>query len=371
MTSYIQNRGGTLTSQWFQYSPGGPLQDLDSVPTITIEVLGGSVIVGPTTTGVVHAAVGTYTYNWDGVGALGDYLVIWNGLSGGNPFQANEIVSLVGETTAGSVGPCNWDINPACCSDFWATLTGPMQAQATDYAAMVLWASTGRQFGACELTVRPCGRFCENNTAGWFWDYGTWVPYIYAGVWYNCACGSFDGCRLCRPRCQVYLPGPVQAITQVMVDGSIVDPSTYRVDDSVWLVRTGLDTSGNANCWPFRQDYNEAGNATPTTGNHTMQVTYNRGTPPPNALLAAAGTLACEYAKACMGQACQLPGRITSVARQGISVNMVDVDTLIKSGLTGIVSVDNIIRALNPNGLKGRTRMYSPDLPVTRMQTYP
>lgn len=368
MTTFVQNRGGTLVSQWFQFSPNGPLQDLDANPTITITVLGGAIVVGPTAVGVVHAGTGIYTYTWDGIGAVDQYVVTWNGLSGGNPFQTSEIVNLIGQAISGSVGPCNWDISTSCCSD-WSTFSSQLQAQATDYATLVLWSATGRQFGECELTVRPCGRWCNEGSipgfAGWWWDYGTWTPYIFQGTWYNCACGFGFGCRTCSPDCQVYLPGPVQTITEVKVDGSVVDPSTYRVDDQVWLVRTGKDVNNNPNCWPWRQDYNS-----PTTAANTMQVSYTRGTPPPNALLAAAGTLACEYAKACAGQECRLPGRVINVARQGISVNMVDVDTLLKSGLTGIPEVDNVIRALNPNGLKGRTRFYSPDSPVTRMTTF-
>lgn len=365
MTTFVQNTGGTLPSQWFQFSPNGPLQDLDANPTITITELGGPTVVGPTSVGVVHAALGTYTYLWNGIAPAGQYLVVWNGLSGGNPFQADEIVTLLAPSAAGTIGPCNWEINTGCCTDFWSTLTDALKLQAANYATMVLWSATGRQFGACEMTVRPCGRWCENQS-GWWWDNGTWMPYIFNGLWYNCACGIGPGCQRCEPRCQVYLPGPVHEVTQVLVDGAVVDPATYRVDDQVWLVRTGVDGTGQHNCWPYRQDFSEA-----TTDAHTFQVTYSKGNAPPAALLTAAGTLACEYAKACMGQECRLPGRITSVARQGVSVNMVDVDTLIKSGLTGIIEVDNIIRALNPGLLHGRTRMYSPDLPVTRMQTWP
>ena len=369
MTTFIQNRGGSLLSEWFQFQPNGPLQDLDANPTITITLVGGAIVVGPTSVGVVHAGTGIYTYTWNGVGAAGQYVVTWNGLSGGNPFQATEIVNLIEPSTIGTTGPCSWDISTLCCSD-WDTFSPSLQAQATDYATLVLWSATGRQYGACELTVRPCGRWCADwsggiaGMAGWWWDYGTWIPYIFNGVWYNCACGFGSGCQTCRPDCQVYLPGPVQTISEVTVDGVVIDPATYRVDDQVWLVRTGKDVNGQQNCWPWRQDYNVDPPAT-----NTFQVTYTRGTPPPNALLGAAGTLACEYAKACSDQDCRLPGRVINVARQGISVNMVDVDTLLKSGLTGIPEVDNVIRALNPNGLKGRTRFYSPDSPINRMRT--
>lgn len=256
------------------------------------------------------------------------------------------------------MGPCNWSISSVCCED-WATYTPELQAQATAYATLVLWAATGRQYGLCTRIVRPCGRQCDGNGSGMYWDAGTWIPYIFNGVWRNCACGM--GLCSCAARCQIYLPGPVASVSQVLVDGVIIDPATYRVDDNVWLTRIG-----SANCWPLRQNYD-----LPTTQVDTMQVTYARGTPIPTALLAAAGTLACEYAKACLGAACRLPSRVASVARQGVSVTMVDVDTLLRANLTGIAEVDQVIASLNPNSLKGRTRMYSPDLPVTRTTTYP
>jgi hypothetical protein len=50
-------------------------------------------------------------------------------------------------------------------------------------------------------------------------------------------------------------------------------------------------------------------------------------------------------------------------------VSLQDIDTLLRDGFTGITSVDSIIQALNPFRLKGRTRMYSPDVPVDRIIT--
>lgn len=366
MATYIQNRGGVLLSEWFQNSgPGAPLQNLDANPTITIQELGGPIVVGPTSVGVVHAATGIYTYDWNGVGDAGQYLVTWNGLSGGNPFQAIEVDDLLTAASAGTVGPCAWDLSSVCC-DGWDALSSQIRAQSTDYATLVLWSATGRQFGQCEITVRPCGRWCGDGNGGVWWDYGTWVPYISQGLWYNCSCGFGDNCQSCRPKCQVYLPGPVTGISQVLLDGVIVDPATYRVDDQAWLVRTGTASDGSPNCWPYKQDYSK-----PTTAATTMQVTMTRGQAPPSALLAAAGMLACEYAKACQGLACRLPGRVTSVTRQGVSVNMTDVDMLLRHQLTGIKEVDDVIIALNPTGLRGRTRFFSPESPVNRMTTWP
>lgn len=258
--------------------------------------------------------------------------------------------------------PCNWDLTQVCCAD-WGTFSPTVQAAATAAATLVLWAATGRQFGLCENTVRPCGRFvgsCPDNRWGWWLNgSGTWLPYIDTeGVWRNCGCG-FSGCG-CQPDCQVYLPGPVDSVSSVYQNSFLVDPTAYRVDDGHWLVRTDGD------CWPDCVDLNRD-----LPGENVFQVTYLRGTPIPPALLAAAGIYACEWAKACTGGNCRLPGRVSSIVRQGVSVSLVDTDTLLNRGLTGLLEVDQVIVALNPRRLPYRLRVWSPDRPNPRTVTSP
>lgn len=215
------------------------------------------------------------------------------------------------------------------------------QLRATNYATYIMWAATGRRYGLCDVTVRPCGLDRKCGSCGsWNW-YGGWMrPYILDGLWRNCECGG--GCD-CKPRCQVKLPSPVANVTQVMVDGVIIATSAWRVDDNQWLVRT------DGNCWPECQDYNVD---VPATG--TMQVTYQRGNPVPQAVLDAAATLACEFGKACAGEACRLPNRMTTLTRQGVSVSFADFDQLLNRGLTGIAEIDQVIVADNPYALKAR-----------------
>lgn len=261
--------------------------------------------------------------------------------------------------------PCSWEINTLCV-DGWDDLSAELREQATSYATLVLWSATGRRFGLCEITVRPCGRMCTNceQTGVWYDMYGgTWMPYIWNGVWKNCWCGAEAGCCTCDPHCQVYLPGPVDSIVTVTVNGESLPASGggYFVLDQQFLIR--VDTT---ECWPMCSDQNLA-----PGDSEAFEVVYRRGTPLPPALETAAGTLAGEYVKACQGQPCRLPGRVASIARQGVNVNMVDVNELLSMGLTGILEVDQIIVALNPNRLKGRTRFYSPDLQVGRQVTWP
>jgi hypothetical protein len=265
-------------------------------------------------------------------------------------------------------GPCTWpDVGDQLCCEDWDTFSPALQVQAATYAKMVLWAATGRQYGLCELTVRPCGRFCENcGYNGWYYDgLGTWVPYIWNGEWHNCWCGNNGpgGCCTCSPDCQVYLPGPVYSVTSVTVDGASLNVTggDIFVLDQQWLVRT--DTTA---CWPLCADQNLA----PGDVN-AFEVTYLRGLPVPDALANAYAALSCEYAKACLGLPCRLPGRVSSISRQGVSISMTDVNELLKYGFTGLWEVDAVIRSINPQGLVGRTRYYSPDLPDPRQVTFP
>jgi hypothetical protein len=271
-------------------------------------------------------------------------------------------IDLDGVSAAGgaTVGPCGWTIPDPLCCDEWETLDPAVQSSARDYAALILWAATGRQFGLCEVTVRPCGmRPCADGTLDFFgmgWSGGTWTPYVWNGTWYNCPC---VGLCCCEPRCQIRLMGPVDSIVEVLIGGIAVDPATYRVDDQHWLVRTAGE------CWPFCADMDT------DDGANVLEVTYVRGTTPPPALLRAASTLACEWGKACTGGDCRLSNRVTSIARQGISIEMASPDEFLDDGLTGLWEVDSVIKALNPYRRKERGRILAPELNVPRMVTSP
>lgn len=368
-TSLVAYTGGPLILQVTLYD-GGPLTDLSATPTITITSLAdGGVVVGPTTSGVLHPTTGTYVYNWSASVSGGIYLAVWEGtLVSGAAMQSSELINVYAPTTA-TVGPCEWTIDTGCCSD-WDTYSTEVKQAATDYATTVLWAATGRRFGLCTKVVRPCGRQCSDETGGnvygWWWSDGVWLPYIFDGVWRNCWCGcnGLAGCCGCNVDCQVYLEGPVNSIISVTVDGETIDPNTYRVDNGVWLVRTHDES--DEDCWPQFQNFNKS------SGEGTFVVSYLKGLAVPTALQRAAGELACEYAKACVGAVCRLPGRVTNLARQGVSISMVEVDVLLEKGLTGIATVDQVIRTFNPYGLTSPMRIASPDFPEkTRIQTWP
>lgn len=247
-------------------------------------------------------------------------------------------------------GPCDWNVvvSDDCCPS-WSTLDPDVQARSIRLATKVIWAATGRRYGVCDAVIRPCGTDRRCGECG-SWDFfGGWMrPLLLDGLWRNCLCGC--ECT-CAPHCQITLPGWVDTVTQVMVNGVIIAPSSWRVDNHTWLVRTDGD------CWPRCQDYNVD---SPADG--TMVVSYGVGQPVPEDILDITAMLACEFAKACAAdKGCRLPGRLQTLTRQGITVSNVDIDTVLKYGLTGITEIDMVIMADNPYGLKQKNFLYSYD----------
>lgn len=260
----------------------------------------------------------------------------------------------------GPTAPCGWTIDTSCCAE-WSTYSNTVRDRATSWATEILYYLSGRQFGACEITVRPCGTGCRYY-GGWMTypviadGIGTiFTPFIRDGSWFNCGC---SGACSCEARCSVWLPGPVASVSQVTLDGVVIDPANYRVDNRNRLI--GM----NGVCWPDCQNMELI---SPDEG--TFEVTYLRGKALPVSGQIAAGELACQFAKACSGQSCALPANMASLARQGIQVEMIDPTNVLTSGFTGIPSVDLWIRAVNPAGLAQRPRIYSPDVHSPTMRT--
>lgn len=254
---------------------------------------------------------------------------------------------------------CLWTLDVGCCQATWDAASEATRTRATNYAVTVLWALTGRRYGPCAVTVRPCasGQPSSYETFGVEGDSGSggggWTPYLWAGTWHNCACIGTCGCGV-RPGAQIELPGPVFAVSEVKIDGVVLDPSAYRVDNGVWLVRQdGAD-------WPRGGDL-----ALPAAEGFTVTYLYGERVPAGGA--AAAGSLACEFIKACAGGPCRFPKRVTSVSRQGVTVSAQET---IAAGSTGIPEVDGWIRALNPGGLRQAPAVYSLDASTVRVTTW-
>ena len=263
------------------------------------------------------------------------------------------------------VGPCQvWSLDLACCpsvsgvADPCLTDGTPVAQEIVDSAVLAasqfVWAVTGRQFGTCEVTIRPC-RSCRDECClpeGGFTGSGfPWYPVHQSdGSWINISCGCQDQCS-CVSLCEIELPYPVCSVEEVLIDGEIVDPETYRVDDFNKLVRLGSD------CWPTCNDL-----TLPTTEEGTWSVTVVYGRPVPELALRAASEFACELIKSCVGRPCQLPRNVTAVTRQGITEVFADPNQFLQGGYTGLGLVDLAIRAYNPHKLMSKSKVYSPDV---------
>lgn len=261
---------------------------------------------------------------------------------------------------AGAEGWCGWDVDPTDICPDWADYTDTQKEVALSLAVTVMWAATGRRYGPCEITVRPCQNraWAETYRAYpvWWSGSGNWagpLPFLYNGQWFN-GCGCGPGC-CCRPRCEIVLDGPVSSIVQVMLHGEIVPSTDYRVDVAQGRYYLVKMTSG---CWPTCQDLNELAD-----GEHAFAVTYARGVAVPPSLINATALLACEMGKAVVGGDCALPQRLSSLTRQGVTADFITTEIDISTFQTGINEVDMVIRALNPSRRTRPPVILSPDLP--------
>lgn len=207
-----------------------------------------------------------------------------------------------------------WAIEWSCDTDAYS----PEQIDAARSAAQSwLWVLSGRRFGEF-LTVEdayrpPCSSGCS---------------------------GSSSGGDCCRIELAWH---PVQAIVEVREWGVALDADEYDLE------RNGVRRIGG--CFPCCDDCD--------TG--CVEIDYEWGTPPDAWALRAADELACELLRGFSGEACKLPGRAISVARQGVSIEMDDATVFAENGLTGLPVADSWIRAVNPKSMPFRSRVFSPD----------
>lgn len=220
-------------------------------------------------------------------------------------------------------------------------------------AEMLAWGSLARLSGfrvsTCPVILRPCRVRCAPdarvNATVQGWGDG-FAPYIEGGRWYN-ACGcrrDACGCGVIR---ELVLPDQeVSGPIVVTIDGAVLAPSAYRIDNGNRLVRMDGED------WPMCQDMN-----LPDGETGTFSISYYVGVGPDDQLNYAAGLLAAEWYKACDGRECKIPDTVTRVVRQGISFEIPSFD----QGTSGMRVVDNIIAMYNPFHLRVPSRVMSVD----------
>ena len=254
-------------------------------------------------------------------------------------------------------GPCeNWPVRWTCdvsCES--PTVTG----EAVTLATEVIWALSGRQFGLCTVTLRPCRLECAEvpwPSGGYStWAGNSWIsPTLISGQWFNVVCGRCTmGCS-CSSLSEVLLPAPVHSVVEVKIDGVVVTGSAYRLDDNRRVVL--LDAE-----WPTCQELN-----LPDTEPDTWSITARYGLEVPEGGAWAIGELACELIRARNGEDCRLPRNVTQLVRQGVTIQFPDAVELVRQGLTGLYLVDQFVSTWNPSGLRRRSGTYSVDRPPHR-----
>lgn len=220
-------------------------------------------------------------------------------------------------------------------------------------ASEVMYALSGRQFnGICSSTVRPCSAGCACTfgdrdmylPAGWGWSSGYGWGWMFARDCREpCGCGIVPTIRLAG--------FPVQAITQVKIDGVVVDPTKYRLDRLRFLLRI------DGEAWPACQDLTAADSAV-----GSFVVTYTHGSAPPVIGKLAAAELACLLIKQGTGGDCQLPDGVTQVTRQGVTFSRQALQAAVSSGANaGMPFASAFLASYNPKGLRRRPLVVSPD----------
>jgi hypothetical protein len=227
--------------------------------------------------------------------------------------------------------PCGWNVEVCedCCTQEVSGLD-PAQWESIQAAAVsFLWKATGKQYGLCENTYRPCRRNCDGTS--WGWPVGVpFIPWRVNGQWTNLSCGSCPGeCGCGGPVSEIRIPSTA-AVTGIRVDGADLDPeATVMVYDRYRIVRA------DGGEWPTCQNL-----AAPDDEAGTWSVTVQQGLPVPDGGEWIAGVLACEFAKACLGSKdCRLPRNVSQLARQGVTVVFEQFANL-PDMLTGLFEVD-------------------------------
>lgn len=243
---------------------------------------------------------------------------------------------------------CEWPIDSACFTAEWDAYDTATQERAVALASATLRRLTGYRVGGCPITVRPCKRSCADAYGNIeFWSGSGFHPHISVfGYWVNsCGCTHYE-CS-CTALDKIALPAPVGDVIEVKIDGT---PVTDFIRYGNQLVATG------ATVWPVCQDLTLA-----DTETGTFSITYLNSYPVDSLGAYAAGVLAMEYARACSGNVCLLPPGVTTIVRQGITMEIAS--GAFPGGVTGLREVDTYVALWNPAGIRQQATVWSPDQP--------
>jgi len=227
----------------------------------------------------------------------------------------------------------------------------PFAQEAVDAASFVLFHLSGRKYGGvrsttesyCQVGLDNLGHVYPSTLA----NSGNGAR-VYPTVWDGKIINQIGGCcSTCGCPHLIRLRGvPVLSVQALSVGGRSF------TDDEIALFDYSYVAAGTGRCWSSCDD---------------VEISYTYGSPPPAMGQVAARALANEYVWAVTDDdRCALPQRITQISRQGESWTLLDPQTFLSEGLTGIYRVDLFLRTVNPDRARMRARVFSPDIPRAR-----
>lgn len=203
-------------------------------------------------------------------------------------------------------------------------------------ARLALNSLTAGMVANCPVTVRPCSPTYAAAASYWHWGGMTWISPLDSAAWLN-ACGCVYACR-CQSRKVLDLNGPVAEVIEVVENGVVLAEDAYVLEANRRLRKVTGE-------WLTTQDMDK-----PLTEDETFGITYRPGFSLGVVGEGVLGQLVHEFAKAACGVKCKLPTGVSTLVRQGVTMQLNR--GLFADGMTGIPEVDTYVRALNPHLIK-------------------
>lgn len=230
------------------------------------------------------------------------------------------------------------------CSTDEAPISHDDAVEMIEMASSVLYEFTQHRWpGVCEAVIRPCA---ERSRVGvpipsswrlpWPMVPGQWSGSGLRGDWGWCGCWRGGSCG-CTTISEIDLKNDIVEVTEVKVNGEILETSEYELQAGRYLVAIPPRS------WPCCQHLDRSDD-----DDGTMSIAVRFGAAPPRTGRTVAAALACEMAKAfgIITGNCSLDDAARSVARQGVTIVRGDPLELFPNGMTGVRRVDLWIQSV-------------------------